>query len=61
MSKEYCNAKHPEILHWELTCPLCDLVIKHGLEMQAKADELTKLQGTIEDQENRIDELRRNL
>ena len=61
MSKEYCNAGHPEILHWESTCPLCDLIIKHGLELQAKLDKIIELQGTIEDQENRIDEIRRSL
>lgn len=55
----HCNNGHPEILHYEDACPLCSL-LKSSEEAKGKlTDEITQLKGTIEDQDFRIDELRR--
>ena len=61
MSKEYCNAGHPEILHWEHVCPMCDLRFNQLAALAALGEKITKLEGTIEDQNYQIEQLRREI
>jgi hypothetical protein len=61
MSKEYCKAGHPEILHWETVCPLCDLRIAQLAALALLGEKIAKLEGEIEDRNYQIEQLRREI
>jgi hypothetical protein len=61
MSKEYCNSGHPEILHWETVCPLCDMRISQLSALAVLAEKIAKLEGEIEERNYQIEQLRREI
>jgi hypothetical protein len=57
----HCNNGHPEICYWEDECPLCAANEKHATESALQQEKISMLKGTVEDQQNRIEQYRTEL
>lgn len=57
----HCDNGHVEIFHYEDECPLCAANEQCATAAALAGEKITMLKGTIEEQENRIEQYRKEL